>query len=76
MGITAEVKYEEKFMSLRTDEVNLYNNGQGSVSMTLARIISGLTPGISLKNHLIYKNNILLKVLQIILEQLAGNKQT
>lgn len=68
MGITAEVKYKEKCMSLRIDGVNLYNNGQGSVSMTPARIISGLEPGTSLKDHLIYKNNILLKLLQIILE--------
>lgn len=68
MGITAEVKYKEKCMSLRINGVNLYNNGQGSVSITLARTISGLVSGTSLKDRLIYKNNILLKLLQIILE--------
>lgn len=68
MGITAELKYKEKCMSLRIDRVNLYNNGQGSVSMTPGRIISGLELGTSLKDHLIYKNNMLLKLLQIILE--------
>ena len=51
---------------------NINNNGQGSVALTLARTVSRSLPNINLEDYLIYQNNVLSKLLQIILDQPAG----
>lgn len=51
---------------------NINNNGQGLVSLTLARTVSRFLPDINLEDHLIYQNNVISKLLEIILDQPAG----